>query len=748
MVREVTFTGVNQVDDGAIRAVIATRETSRFPLQRPRWLRWWRWWWVEPEYFDEGALARDRLRIQRFYQARGFYNAEIASPAANTSGNQVDVRIAVTEGPPVLVSDVRIRGCEQNDPDPLPAWVCRNIVERLTLRAGQRFDEESFGTDRNIVQDFVRDAGFAAAVVVPRSVIDPVRNRAYLEYSVLPGERSRFGDVRLFVPPRDEPFQTGRLPNGLPVAPIFSALRIRRGEAYSRQRLSEAQQSLFDLGVFGIARIEEAPRADGFIDLNVRLSTARLWRFRLGGGFEADNTRNNLHLLVGYEHRNAFGGFRRARLEARPQLFFPSLFTLPDNVDLNPTPGLSALAELAQPEIFAHTTGILSANYDYGPDTINPQFAFRNSLRLGLGFERRFTPRVTASAFARFTRTTYSANELSATENEVLALANDPLYRQQYADQQYGHLEQSLSWDRRNSRTRPTRGFFINASLAESIRSPLSNYTFLRAMFDGRSFVSLSRNITVAFRGVFGIALGESRQVGDRWYWPAPPELRFFSGGSQSNRGYSFNRVGTLGTVPTVAQRDAMGVPTGPATDDLVRYIAIGGTAMWEASMELRWQPGSFGLVAFLDMSNVVGLNYPQFSNPTGVNGRCDVTPENPFPDEAQCVRDGVVPPLLPRPFQMSEIFWNNGASPLFSNFHPSVGLGVRYLTAVGPLRMDIGVRLNDLACNRTLNEIARQNGAVASQVPSYYVVSSPRCDFLSFSSIPATLHLTLGEAY
>jgi outer membrane protein assembly factor BamA len=741
MVRELNLRGVREIDASALRARLATRETPRFPLQRPSWLRWWRWWWVEPEYFDEASLARDRLRILRFYQDRGFYDAQVAPPTRRDDGRHTSLDVQITEGEPVRVADVRLRGCEEADTTRLPDRVCRTITDRLNLLPGSRFDASLFDRDRDLVLDYVRDAGFAAAVVVPRAVVDPGQHRAWLEYTVRPGSRSRFGRVELFVPPREQPITSGTLPNGLPVGPVLSALGITPGSPYSRRRLADAQQSLFDLGVFGIARIEENPRADGDVDLRVQLSTARLWRMRLGGGFESDNTRNNIHLLFGYEHRNAFGGFRRARFEARPQLFFSSLFNRPDDTPVQLTPGVSAVAELAQPELFRHTTGIVNAAYDYGPDPINPAVAFRNAVRVGLGAERRFSPRLSGSAFVRFTRTVFSPNALSSTDATGEALGNDPLYRQQYANQFYAHLEQTLNWDRRNSRTRPTRGWFVSANLAESVRNPLSEYTFVRGAVDGRAYYTLSRNTVLAVRGNVGLALGSSRFQDGRWYWPVPPELRFFSGGSQSNRGYNFNRVGALGTIAE-ATPDAQGALVGQ--DVGARVIALGGTAMWEASAELRWQPGNFGLVAFFDMSNVVGVDPTPFAQATAASDCGAQTATGPV--DSRCAARPL--PSLPPPQGLLDQLWSNGTSPLLARPHPSIGLGLRYLTPVGPLRLDVGVRLDDLLCRRTDAERVVQNNTVNSRVPAYYVFTTPRCDFLTFDSIPATLHISIGEAY
>jgi outer membrane protein assembly factor BamA len=402
-VRQVNLRGVTQVDEEGLRSRLAVRETSQFPANRPQWLRWWRWWWRDPEYFDETSVMRDRLRIRRYYQARGFYEADVTAPRLLTEGAQLTIDFSVNEGLPTVVADVRLRGCEPNETPVLPGDGCRIVRERITMRPGQRFDEGTFGYDREQVLDFTREAGFATPTVISRAAVDPHQRLAWVEYTIRPGPRSTFGDVRLFpaASARDA-ITTGELPGGLPARAVLSAMGIDRGQPYSRNALARAQQALFDLGVFGIARIEERPRADGVVDLDVSLSSARLWRFRVGIGAEADNSRTIARTPIAFEHRNFLGGMRRLRVDVRPQLFLPPVLSGGAG-GFDWTLGLAASAELQQPEISTRTTGFLSANFDRGPDPVNPQVGYRQALRVGLGLEARLLREVTGAFFVRTT---------------------------------------------------------------------------------------------------------------------------------------------------------------------------------------------------------------------------------------------------------------------------------------------------------------------------------------------------------
>jgi translocation and assembly module TamA len=759
IVREVNFRGVRQVDEEALRNRLALRETPMFFSTHPRWLRWWRWWWEDPEYFDETALVRDRLRVLRYLQARGFYDARVEAPTITSNGAERVVDFNLTEGEPTLIADVRLRGCEGDRARVLPEGGCRAVREHLDQRIGSRFDESTFAHDRDQVVDFTRDAGFATPTVLSRAIVDPAQHLAWVEYTIRPGPPSRFGRVQLLMTPSRDPVTGDELPNGLPVRPVISAINIEPGSPYNRVLLARAQQALFDLGVFGIARLEEVPRGDGVVDVNAILSPTRLWRLRVGFGAHADTTITNVHALVSFTHRNFFGGMRRLRIDVVPKLFFSSLLSpswiFDPNASFDFTPGVSAAAEIQQPEMAPHATGVASISYELGPDPLNPQVGYRQAIRGGVGLEAHISRQVTGSFFIRTTNVTYLPYpSILRGGRSVSDLDADPLLRQQFFNRGYVHFEQAFTWDRRDNPSAPRRGTVLTLNLAEGTRSPLSDYSFLRMQTEMRGYVPLGRNFTFAARGLFGAVVGSSyydREQG-RWYWPVPPELRFFSGGPQSNRGYAPNRVGLVGA-PTL--RD-LG-PSNPAIEDPNRYVAIGGTAIWEGSVELRWQPSKFGLVAFLDASNVTGIAPDPFLSPVGVNSGCRATATNRVIEQGACnppnsspIRspETAAPPPEPQRDAVSSLLDFSGWDAFVQSAHPTVGIGLRYATPVGPLRVDFGLRLADLGCDRTAANVVAQNRAVSTGSPAYYVLGTPRCGFLFWDNLPLSVNLSIGEAY
>jgi outer membrane translocation and assembly module TamA len=115
-----------------------------------------------------------------------------------------------------------------------------------------------------------------------------------------------------------------------------------------------------------------------------------------------------------------------------------------------------------------------------------------------------------------------------------------------------------------------------------------------------------------------------------------PPDERLFAGGANSVRGYSYHAIGSWKT----CEDPATGCEPPPPP---------GGNTLWEASVELRIRLyGALSAAVFFDAGNVL---------------------------------DGTFRTVYPASIRA---------------FHPTVGAGLRYMTVVGPIRLDVGVPLQE----------------------------------------------------
>lgn len=773
IVNQFRLHGVRSIDADTLRSRLAT-QPSTLPTRPgiPILSRF--------EFYDSTTFHRDLERIERAYAAEGFYGAAVEDVhvESDNARRTLDIDVTVREGQRTTVGTLWLSGCDEGSTLVIDAHGCEEMRDRLTLQLGGPFTESAFASDRELLRGMIEDLGFAAARVRNRAMVDPQTHRAHVVYVLDPGPESFFGAMQLVEGDGTRPNRNDTLPSGYPLHPVRSALAIREGTPYSRSVIAAAQRRVFDLGAFGIVRIVPQPRRctpelTGCgtapvspttrqplrewmrVDLQVQLSPKALFFQRFGVGAETDQLRSSVRASWRFEWRNAFGGMRRLAGEVRPQLFFPSLL---GNLAGRFDPGVAASIELRQPEILPRWSFAGGMQFDVGPDPFNPNRTSRVYGRPYAGLQYQFNQNGFGAIYLRGAGVYYYGQEPF--------FRTDPIYSAQYVNQTYYYLEATMGGDWRDNPLATRSGTFLRGTLHASgpVINSVNPYAFVRALFEGRAFVPVTRSFTIATRLTFGVAAG----IGDAGVagWAVPQELRFYSGGANSNRGYPFNRVGPLATVPrqtcivtasdgTLSRTEDCNRPNvgGPlrigttqdpnnpeptALPDNNRLLAIGGLGVWEVSIEARYYLGNLGIVGFVDLSNVSGWNAPAASE---------------IPRRTLEINSDAQAPVVP-----SAGFASVGdfVSRLFSDGHPSAGVGLRYISPIGVIRIDAGVRLDDLGCTRFNDEVAQQRSAAAlggklsgdgGRYPAYFATSRPPCNLFGLS-IPGEIAIAIGEAY
>ncbi len=132
----------------------------------------------------------------------------------------------------------------------------------------------------------------------------------------------------------------------------------------------------------------------------------------------------------------------------------------------------------------------------------------------------------------------------------------------------------------------PTKGFRVTALLQPegALRGGFSPY--VRGRLDASGYFPVSDSLVVAGRVRVGTIQGAAREE-------IPPSRRFYAGGGGSVRGFAFQKLGPL---------DLEGDPEG-------------GRSLNEASAEVRYRFGDFGVVGFVDVGQAYEDTVPRFSD-------------------------------------------------------------------------------------------------------------------------------------
>jgi outer membrane protein assembly factor BamA len=204
--------------------------------------------------------------------------------------------------------------------------------------------------------------------------------------------------------------------------------------------------------------------------------------------------------------------------------------------------------------------------------------------------------------------------------------------------------------DRRDRPADATRGNFNTFDASIAVKPLGSSASFLRFFLQNSSFHPIGRSLIFARSARLGVQEPLSDTIADE----IPLPERYFAGGAYSLRGFGLNQGGPR---------------------DLVTGFPVGGLALLAFNQELRfpirlpWTGDKLGGAFFYDAGNV-------FTDVRHITLR-------PEPrDPARCL-----------PSNASTVTTLNCHE--LNYFAHAVGIGLRYATPVGPVRLDLGYLLN-----------------------------------------------------
>jgi translocation and assembly module TamA len=531
-------------------------------------------------------------------------------------------------------------------------------------------------------------------------IVKQLRGRGYAEAAVdgeaLVDVQTHLANVTLTVRP-GLPYYFGEIQVSTgenPRVPGFLVweqvrLAIPDGRRFSEEALEEAQRRVSGMGVFAVAKVIEGEPDDTTqkIPVKVDVREAPFYTLRLGLGVRADQVRNEARLIGEWTDRDFLGGLRKLTLHGEAGwAFIPSVITY-----LNGT----AATEGAR----NGPIGRLGVLFE------QPRLFGRPSLRGRATIDAQRTLEQTYNDLGARLSTGVVWQILSrlalfpSYQIEVDYLNGSPINSAATAPLTLGcettttscvvwlsYLEQVLTWDRRDQPLEPRNGTYFSISVQEGGGPLGGQFDYVRLLPDARGYVS--------FGDEKQLTLSARLRVGNLWTGGNPEDsavvTRFYAGGAVSMRGFNERRLSPLLLVP--APPGSQGAPT--------LSLPIGGNGLIDGSFETRYSiTGSFRLAAFVDVGQVT----------TGTLSAAD----------------------------FGDVLW-------------AVGGGIRYLTVVGPIRVDVARRLPYGRLPPLYGTDA--TGAIV-QVPSYPVNTS--CFGLG-GSRPATpvndgscvLQISIGEAF
>jgi outer membrane protein assembly factor BamA len=558
-------------------------------------------------FLDPGALESDALRLRVYYHERGYRHAVVRADTVRL-GRGVRVTFRIEEGSPTRVAELELL----NAP--------REVSARgLPLRVDAPFDLVAYEAGRDTLLARLRNSGYARAQVLLGHEItagDPLRAR--VRYEVFPGGLARFGEIGVMGHREVSPELVRRM------------LTFREGARYDRSAMLESQRNLYGLQIFRHAevRADLEEGSDTVIPITVQVAEGSMRRVRVGAGVSNVECAN---IEGRWVSRNFMGNGRR--LEVRGQV---------GNLFMDQCQQLPLLTTRYTP--YHDLTGVVAVDFTQ-PWLFGP----RNSLGTGLFAERRSVPEV----FVRTAVGGHLSVGRSVGRNTVLTLAYRPEWTRLSAERDLffcvnfiactfedtrllrephwlSPVALTFSTDRTDATLTPSRGYILRGDLEHAADYTGSDFAYTRLIGEGSRYTGQAGGTILATRLRGGIVWphgGSDGSAGLR----VNPQKRFFAGGPNSVRGLDQYRLG-----PTVLGIDAVPWLVGhddPATGrfegagcsvaavndgscdvnglpmGLFQRRPVGGEVLLEGNVELRFplpiRGGRFRGAAFLDAGQV-----------------------------------------------------------------------------------------------------------------------------------------------
>lgn len=708
-ISELSLSGVHSVNSDQLRLNIASDESHcTSVLLRPICIFSKSPLFYKHVTLDRAELARDMLRVMVFYFRRGYRDTQVDTTVVSTGRNKVHVTIAVNEGKPTLVSQVRI----VQDTAVLTRGDLRGVQ---ILRRGQPYNLIQLDSTIASLDSRLWERGYSDAVIDTVMSLDTVAKTAGVTLDVNPRWQARVASITV----QGNKKVTDRT--------IKKSLSFKPGGLYRRSDVLASQRSLYESNLFRRAAIEVPQADDSLKHVLIAVQEAPPRDARYSVGF---NTVDFVQVAGHYTDYNWLSGAKRLTLDAAVgNLFARSLNGNGVFYDV----GKTVVGGLESQYLAPTYTASAEARYPWFGSPNNEGalgvFAHRRSAPgiyvdqgygLSATFTRTITPRGPLSLNYRFEETNIQAGDVYFCVN--YGVCDEATLAALRTKQRLSPLALSFSLDKTDNPFEPRSGYRTQFDLEHASSYTASDFRYNRGSGDFALFFPIARHSVIAAHLRLGVVSALASTAAAVGLSNDPlgansilhPRKRFYAGGSQSVRGYAEGQLGPqVLTVPAakLLADDGANPQCTAATivkcnpnatlfrDRDFQPRPLGGNRLIEGSLEYR---------------------FPLFASLIGAT----------FVDAAYLGQN--TSPGLPR-----------------SKAAVTPGLGVRYLSPVGPVRIDVGINpsTSDKLPVVTQDVANGGKGLVTLETSRLY---SPIHGAGGINSVLGrlTLHLSIGEAF
>jgi outer membrane protein insertion porin family len=574
LVKEIRFIGAVRYPPEELKAVMATREGSYLSFLTG-----------EGTYREE-LFQRDLIVLQAAYYDRGFINVKVEKPQVSLSPDKrfIYITLRVEEGDQYTIGALDFSGDLLHSKD--------RYRELMTASAGQLFSRQQLSTDILAITDLYYDEGYAYANVNPVTAVDAEKKTVDITFDIQKGRQVTIEriDVVGNTKTRDKV--------------IRRELRVYEGDLFSGSNLRRSKERVTALGFFETVEVAHRPGSDDQkVVVTVEVKEKATGTFQLGFGF---SNVENFIFTAQVSQNNFLGWGQTVSLSAQ----------------------ISGLRSLFQASFF--DPYFLDSNFIFSMDLFRTETEYPDFIRQSIGGDANIGYHLFEDVMVNMAYAREHINVEAGRGTTVVRLAN------QFPSGVTSLLRFSGTWDRRDNRLFPSKGFMQYAAVEVAPSWLGGTFHFLRYSAYSRFYAPLPW-LGLVFKT--NATIGYIQQLGGQ---QLPPSELYYLGGINTVRGYFLRSI-----CPTIM------APRLNDPSSSVGPVCRGGNKQLVLNVELE-----------APIFEKVGLRGVLFYDA----GNAYAPDERFFQDRQDRLPLGL--------------------------FH-SVGFGFRWFSPIGPLRFEWGIPLN-----------------------------------------------------
>jgi len=651
---------------------------------------------AEGEIFQRATLEGVRNELQRQYVAQGRYSAEIEAEVIPQPRNRVALKITINEGTVAAISHINVVGNTVFTDEELSDLFELKTTNWLSFfRNDDKYAREKLSGDLERLRSYYLDRGYINMDISSTQVsITPDKKHVYITVNVEEGEKYSVREVKL----------SGDLK--VPEEDVRALLLVKEGQVFSRKIMTTTSELITRrLGNEGytFANVNGVPEAHDedntvsitfFVDPGKRAYVNRI-NFRGNTKSEDEVLRREMRQMEGGWASTYLIDQSKTRLERlgffkEVNVETPQVPGTDDQIDVNYSVEEQPSGSITASVGFAQNAGLILG----GSISQNNFLGTGNRVSIGLtrseyqtrysfGFvDPYWTVDGVSLGYNAFYRTTdydeldvdvssYSVDSLGAGVNigypisetsrltYGLTVQQDSIDTGRYTVDEifdfidaegdnYLNFKGSIGW----SESTLNRGVLANRGHSQSLvletTIPGSDLSFYKLDYRGQVFTPLSDSYTLRFHTQlgYGDSYGSTAEL--------PFYEHYYAGGFNSVRGFEDSSLGPRST-PSIGE--ANGGKPGTLEDPDKDPLPFGGNVLVQGGVEMLFplpfvkDQRSLRTALFWDVGNVFDTNCS--SSQKRLSDSCDID---------------------------------------FSNLASSVGVGLTWITALGPLSFSLAM--------------------------------------------------------